>query len=232
MARRGRAKGSLMLPLLDEEQLRCPISTELVRVLYEVGAFQFRLAPPAVARMRATLEAARAFFTLPGDEKRALGICHSPHLRGYSEMHNERDWREQLHLGREDSCSSDGDRTDYGCLVGPNQWPVSLGKPWKEAMLTHLDETAALGQRLLETLARVLGTATLPFDKQAYLVMKLICYYPQHCATAPRVGVASHVDYSLLTLVAQDEAGGLEVQLLARADARNPRHEETASLLR
>ncbi|HEX4460512.1 MAG TPA: 2-oxoglutarate and iron-dependent oxygenase domain-containing protein, partial [Polyangia bacterium] len=94
----------------------------------EVGAFELQLDDAAAARLLTTMTYARAFFALPAAAKHALDIAHSPHHRGYSEMHNERDWREQLHLGPERtrrlSPAPDG---EWSRLVGPNQWPTSLG---------------------------------------------------------------------------------------------------------
>jgi isopenicillin N synthase-like dioxygenase len=224
----------------------------LGRACAEVGAFELRLDDEASARLQATLSAARAFFALPAAAKRALDIAHSRHHRGYSEMHNERDWREQLHLGAErppaKSTPADG-APEWAWLTGPNQWPSQLGgTDFRAALLAHQDEMAALGRQLLAALA-------LPTDDgDAYLVTKLINYLPQPlaqplaqplpqllaqplaqpsaqfvvqpsaqplsrragqsvAAAAPaRSGVAAHVDYSLVTLLAQDDVGGLELQ--------------------
>ncbi|MEO6953111.1 MAG: 2OG-Fe(II) oxygenase family protein [Polyangia bacterium] len=189
-----------MIPLFDEASPH----RDLQRACRELGAFQWRLPPREAARLRETLRIATRFFARPSEEKRALDIGRSPHHRGYSEMHNERDWREQLHLGREAPPLGDA---GYLALVGPNQWPRD--DAFRAAMLVHLEETSALGLRLLDAIG-------LPFA-DPYLVMKLICYRPQPSNNATRPGVAAHVDYSLLTVLAQDELGGLD---LRRADGR------------
>jgi isopenicillin N synthase-like dioxygenase len=215
-----------LIPRFDERALTDgETRAALVRACADVGAFELQLTVAAVARLRATMAWARAFFALPAAHKRALDIAHSPHHRGYSEMHNERDWREQLHLGTEPprpSPSPGGARkgerppaltanAEWARLTGPNQWPATLGAPFAAALLAHQDEMAALGQQLLVALG-------LPgFVGDAYLVTKLINYLPQpeaqpEAQSAARSGVAAHVDYSLVTLLAQDDVGGLELQ--------------------
>lgn len=195
-----------MIPLLDAGAA----PEAIARACREVGAFQWRLAPDEAARMRRALAAAARFFALPLDEKRALDIARSPHHRGFSEMRNERDWREQLHLGRESppvEPGADGGRA-YLRLLGPNQWPA--GNPeLRRVLLAHLDETAALGRRLLATL----GLDGALAGGEPYLIMKLIGYHPQPSREAARPGVAAHVNYSLVTLLAEDERGGLELRL-------------------
>jgi isopenicillin N synthase-like dioxygenase len=197
-----------MIPLLDGDTP----AAEIVAAGREVGAFQLRLDGAQAARVQAALGAAARFFARPRADKLALDIARSPHHRGFSEMHNARDWREQLHLGRESPPELEG--PPYRHLVGPNQWPDG-DTTLRPALLAHLDDMAALGRRLLDALS--LPRALL--DGQAYLVMKLICYHPQpqpqpmpHAETL-RPGVAAHVDYSLLTLLTEDESGGLELQL-------------------
>jgi isopenicillin N synthase-like dioxygenase len=203
-----------MIPLLDE---RSPPEA-MLRACREVGAFQWRLAPDGAARVAEALAAASRFFALSPSEKRALDIARSPHHRGFSEMHNERDWREQVHLGRE---SPPQTGADYLRLVGPNQWPPGDGE-LRRALLAHLDEMTALGRGWLGAL----GVPAALLDGDPYLIMKLICYHPQPPGEPARPGVAAHVDYSLITLLAQDDAGGLEVQLLDGTwCAVEPRHD-------
>jgi isopenicillin N synthase-like dioxygenase len=195
-----------VIPLLDEGSPTAAIA----RACREAGAFQWRLAPAGAARLDTALAAATRFFARPAEDKRALDIRRSPHHRGYSEMHNARDWREQLHLGSErpPARTDAGGAADRRWLVGPNQWPA--GDPaLRHALLAHLDEMARLGRALLAALD--LPSALLESDP--YLVMKAIHYHPQPSPEVQRPGVAAHVDYSLITLLAQDDAGGLEVML-------------------
>jgi isopenicillin N synthase-like dioxygenase len=143
------------------------------------------------------LEAAREFFALPAEEKDAIHIRNSPHFRGYSEMNNERDWREQIHFSTDGAPGGEGFRR----LQGPNLWPRALGERWRSTVLGYLEEMKLEGQRIL-------ADAGLPVDEPPYLLMKMICYYPGE----NRPGVAAHCDWSWLTIVRQDDVGGLEAQ--------------------
>lgn len=155
------------------------------------------------------VKAAHDFFRLPASVKAATSIERSPHFRGWSEMHNERDWREQIHFGRERGC---GDGPPFMRLEGPNQWPPDAS--WRAVITAYLDRVAAVGERLLGCAAADLG---LPADSFAgvgqdgYVLLKLIGYHPQPSVEAQRPGVAAHVDFSWLTLTLQD-APGLEIQ--------------------
>jgi isopenicillin N synthase-like dioxygenase len=156
------------------------------------------------------LDATRWFFSLPPEEKAALAIERSPHFRGWSEMRNERDWREQLHLGRERGPA--GDEPAFRRLEGPNLWPADAA--WRGVASAHTGAAAVLGERILQQLARVLGADPAGFagvGSDGYLVAKLIGYHPQPSAGTARSGVAAHVDFSWLTINLQDSEG-LEVR--------------------
>ncbi len=74
----------------------------------------------------------------------------------------------------------------------------------------------ALGRRLLDALALALGVPEGAFadapGEAPYLLTKLIAYHPQPRGLPAREGVAAHCDFSWLTLLLQDEAGGLETR--------------------
>jgi hypothetical protein len=125
-------------------------------------------------------------------------------------MHNNRDWREQLHLGRERPAS--GPSPAFLRLEGPNLWPPDLD--FRRTISSYMDATAALGETVLKRLSEALHLDDTPFagmDGDGYLVMKLIAYHPQTSSTVSRAGVAPHVDFSWLTLTLQDSPG-LEVR--------------------
>jgi isopenicillin N synthase-like dioxygenase len=67
-------------------------------------------------------------------------------------------------------------------------------------VLSFLEEMRETGDRLLRDCG-------LPVSERPYLLMKMICYHPGN-----RLGVAPHCDWSWLTVVHQDDAGGLEQQ--------------------
>ncbi|MEO6709905.1 MAG: 2-oxoglutarate and iron-dependent oxygenase domain-containing protein, partial [Planctomycetota bacterium] len=129
----------------------------------------------ASARCHQALADAAAFFALPEASKDALDIRLSPHFRGYSTMHNERDWREQIHFGRETPAA--GDDPPFLKLEGPNLWPPDPA--WRARMLDYLAAVETIGKRLLALVAESLSLPPASFMGSAspYLLMKLICYH-------------------------------------------------------
>ena len=179
------------------------------RALRESGGF---LLHPSIDRdlCAEAVKAAHAFFALPAAVKTATAIQRSRHFRGWSEMHNERDWREQIHLGRE--CLAAGEDPPFRRLEGPNLWPPD--ENWRATITAYLDAVAQLGERLLAHAAADLGVPASSFDgvgREGYVLLKLIGYHPQPTAETQRAGVAAHVDFSWITLTLQDSPG-LQVQ--------------------
>ena len=178
---------------------------EVRRALLEGGGFLLRGALDEALR-RSVLAAARGFFALPAPVKAALGIERSPHFRGYSEMHNERDFREQIHFGRE--LPAAGEEPVYRRLEGPNLWPPDPG--FRSVMLEYMSAAARAGEGVLGCIAEGLGFAREMFAgiaEDGYLLMKLIGYHPQRGGHEARPGVAAHVDFSWVTLTLEDGEG-------------------------
>jgi isopenicillin N synthase-like dioxygenase len=150
----------------------------------------------------AALAAARAMFALPEAAKQVAAIEHSPHFHGWSQMRNERDWREQFHFGRE-VATREGE--PFHRLEGPNLWPAGGDRARIES---YLEAVSALGERVLQAVAGALAVTA--FSRDGYAILKLIGYHPQASTGIARPGVAAHVDFSWITLTLQDSPG-LEV---------------------
>ncbi|MEM7285476.1 MAG: 2-oxoglutarate and iron-dependent oxygenase domain-containing protein [Actinomycetota bacterium] len=164
---------------------------------------------------------ARAFFALPADEREALAIEHSAAFRGYTVLGDERtngesDWRHQLDLGPEQDAPDPGaGGPAWLRLRGPNQWPPSLPS-MPGAVLGWMAAMDAVGLGALRALALGMGQ---PIDRwdggfvpESDVHLKII-HYPPRRETAADQGVGLHRDTGLLTFIAQDDTGGLQVQL-------------------
>ena len=174
------------------------------------GCFCVRHPLFPAARCSKVLEDARAFFNQPDELKKELSIEHSTHFRGYSEMLNERDWREQIHFGREEPAA--GTSPPYENLRGPNLWPPDAA--WRARTIALMSDLEVAGRDILAVLAVRLGLPELQFlseNEDPYLILKMILYQVPPSET-PRSGVASHVDFSWITLLLQDDTGGPEVR--------------------
>jgi isopenicillin N synthase-like dioxygenase len=170
--------------------------------------------------LSALMGCARRFFALPASEKLALDMVNSPHFRGYTRVGWERtrgleDWREQIDIGAEKpAVAQSGDAPPWTRLQGPNQWPTALPQLRSVVLQWQAQATQVL-MRLVCALAASLGQneqALEPlYRDDPHLLVKLI-RYPGRDLTASDQGVGAHKDSGLLSLLLQDEQGGLQVQ--------------------
>ncbi|MBP7566379.1 MAG: isopenicillin N synthase family oxygenase [Burkholderiaceae bacterium] len=99
-------------------------------------------------------------------------------------------------------------------LHGPNRWPAD--KPWLEpAAMAYFNATIELGTRLLRIMALAMGEKEeffLHYLKKPMIQSRLFHYPPQEEFSPLELGAAAHTDYGMLTLLAQDPIGGLELR--------------------
>lgn len=100
-------------------------------------------------------------------------------------------------------------------LMGPNQWPSDMPE-FRATLYAYYEAILACGNRLLTAIAASLD---LPLDFFASRFAKplargALVYYPPQPPDlgAEQFGVAPHTDYGGLTLVSQDDTGGLQVK--------------------
>ncbi|QPM88985.1 isopenicillin N synthase family dioxygenase [Pseudooceanicola algae] len=98
-------------------------------------------------------------------------------------------------------------------LQGPNQFPERLPEV-RETALAYMAEMTVLGERIAGGLAEALG---LPRDwfaqhfQDPTLFLRLL-HYPEQANEEELFGSAPHTDYGFVTLLKQDNVGGLEVR--------------------
>jgi isopenicillin N synthase-like dioxygenase len=171
--------------------------------------------PPALRR---DLEAAaRRFFALPDHAKAQIAMARGGRAwRGWFPLggeltSGEPDGKEGLYLGAE--LEPADPRVTRGVpLHGPNLWPAEVPE-LKAATLAYLDAVTRVGHALMRGLSLALGLEPEWFHHHAtaepLILFRLFLYPPR---AEQRWGVGEHTDYGLLTLLAQDDAGGLEVK--------------------
>lgn len=103
-------------------------------------------------------------------------------------------------------------------LAGPNQWPASL-PGFAQAVQAYERAMAGLARRLVQAVAVALGSAPETLDAhflRPTTFLRLLYYPPQPPTTPEDVfGSNPHTDYGFLTLLAQDDVGGLQVRNVA-----------------
>ena len=159
--------------------------------------------------------ATRAFFDLPDADKMALHISRSGlALRGFTEMFGEntdplntRDMKECIDIGPE----HDGPVTPF---FGPNPWPTALPDFGTRIMAYH-DRMLGLSRLVLRGIALSLDLTPDHFEPmltRPISILRLLHYPPQSGRIDGSVmGIGAHTDYGNLTILAQDDVGGLQV---------------------
>jgi isopenicillin N synthase-like dioxygenase len=99
-------------------------------------------------------------------------------------------------------------------LHGPNLFPAQV-PALKPVVLAYLDALTALAQSVLRGVALSLDLEP-DYFAAAYTanptVLFRVFHYPPQAPTDDSWGVGEHTDYGLLTLLAQDDNGGLQVR--------------------
>ncbi|MFJ9520726.1 isopenicillin N synthase family dioxygenase [Kitasatospora sp. NPDC101801] len=185
----------------------------------EVGFFQLTGHGVTTGETTALTDAMHAFFALPEADRLAVSNLNSPHYRGYTRTGTERtagdrDWRDQLDVGAELPAHVPGPgEQPYWWLEGPNQWPAAV--PGLRAATLHwIDRLGAVAARLLHELLAAIGARPdfydYAFAGHPHLRLKLVRYPGTPPEGTPQ-GVGAHKDYGFITLLLQDDVGGLEV---------------------
>lgn len=177
-----------------------------------------------------TFAAARAFFELPLESKNAIDMRRSASRAGYEPIAAQvldsqdagapaapPDLKESFYCGLElpdDHPWSQRQLRGYG----HNQWPAELPE-LRKVMVAYYAEMAHLGDHLLQLIARSLELDDpwfKPYFDPPSATLRLIKYPPQPSSAAVnQIGAGAHTDWGGITLLAQDDSGGLEVRNLA-----------------
>uniref|UniRef100_A0A803QDA1 Fe2OG dioxygenase domain-containing protein n=1 Tax=Cannabis sativa TaxID=3483 RepID=A0A803QDA1_CANSA len=162
--------------------------------------------------------AAREFFARPQEEKmrvkrdevRVLGYYDTEHTK------NVRDWKEVFDFVVEDPTFVPAtiDPDDQKVTTWHNQWPDQNPHVLREACEEYGREVEKLSIKLMELIAISLGLEANRFndffkDQTSFIRLN---HYPPCPNPHLALGVGRHKDAGALTILAQDDVGGLEVK--------------------
>lgn len=170
-------------------------------------------------------EQAKLFHQLPNEEK--MQIKQNEFFRGYMPFATSIMKKSTLGEAIKPNQSAafilgfeaSEDEPDYQKrinLAGPNQWPSEILLPhFKNVLLQYRESLMKLLVNLIRVFALALEQHYFSFDK--YFIKPTtflrLQHYPQQPSVIPehQYGIAPHTDYGALTLLAQDDVGGLQV---------------------
>lgn len=174
------------------------------------------------ALLDGVFSASRRFHALPEDAKSAVAI--NRFHRGYIAAKTQVFKSSSVAQVRRPNLSESlmlmhevpPDDPRFGTpLNGPNQWPTDV-PGFREAAQAYIAAMDALCLRLLRPIAVALDLppdALTPFFRHPTTFLRLL-HYPPQPPDAPddMFGAAPHTDYGFITVLAQDNSGGLEVR--------------------
>jgi isopenicillin N synthase-like dioxygenase len=209
----------MSLPVIDLEAPSTSIAAQMRAACTEHGFFYVANHGVDAALVARLTVLAHDFFSRPLEDKMTTPMEKGGTAwRGYFPVGGELtsgapDLKEGLYFGEE--LGDDDARVRRGLpLHGKNLFPTFAGAPpMRDAVLDTMRALTTLGHRVCRGLAESLG---LPADyleqryTQSPTVLFRIFHYPPSQRDA--WGVGEHTDYGLLTLLAQDDVGGLEVK--------------------
>jgi isopenicillin N synthase-like dioxygenase len=203
-------------PAVSEDAI-ATVAVEIDTACREFGFFRVAGHGIDPGRLRGLDRLARAFFAQPDDVKARIGMARGGSAwRGWfpldAELTSGRpDHKEGIYFGAELAPDHPAVRAGRP-LHGPNQFPAEP-EGLRSAVLGWMDAMAGVGDLLLRAMAVGLGldqdwfATTVATDPT--MLFRIFRYPPGH---DEGWGVAEHTDYGLLTILAQDGRGGLEVQ--------------------
>ncbi len=219
---------SATLPLVDVAALGGDDAAAERRIAAEIGAACRDIGFFCVVghgvpaqQVEATFAMARSFFDRPEAEKLEIAITRSRHNRGYVPLAAEAldptrpgDAKECFNAGRE-LASDDPALLAGRPFHGPNQWPA-IPAEFRATMLAYYARMQRLCERLHRAFAIDLG---LPPDffsgyiDRPLATLRVLRYPPHPGAFDGRLwGAAPHTDYGNVTILAQGDESGLQVQ--------------------
>lgn len=164
----------------------------------------------------------RDFFARSTEEKSRINMSLGGRAwRGYFRVGDELtsgkpDIKEGIYFGQELAA-------DHPAVVartplhGQNLWPEVAG--FRETVLEYMDALTGVGHHLMAGLSQSLGLDPAYFDRHYThdpLVLFRIFNYPYAPDRADSWGVGEHTDYGVLTILRQDDTGGLQVKSRGR----------------
>lgn len=163
--------------------------------------------------------ASRAFFALPLEEKMTIAMARGGRAwRGFFPVGGELtsgkpDLKEGIYFGSELDAADARVRAGVP-MHGRNLWPKAVPE-MKSAVQDFMARTTLAAHAVMRGVALSLGLHADYFsDKYTAdpTVLFRVFHYPPARAIDGEWGVGEHTDYGLLTLLAQDDCGGLQVK--------------------
>jgi len=218
---------SALLPLIDVSRLRGPDGPQRAAEIESIagaarrhGFFYAGNHGVSVELQQQVFAQSRAFFALPLERKLAVDKALSRCNRGYEKLGGQSleagappDLKEGFYSGQD--LPPDHPKVLAGRFnQGPNQWPHGLSefRATMTAYYTAMMELSAVVMSAVAAAMRLPPSEYGGFMADAMGTLRLLHYPPQPANPAPgEKGCGAHTDFGGITLLLQDDNGGLQV---------------------
>lgn len=216
-----------LTPLLNPCSLTRPTADSLLAALRSSGFLYLTDSPIPASLLSRVFSLSAAFFGRPRSQKEALAWTTPRSNRGYT-----RPGREKTSSGAT-KAEVDADRTSQGDDMkesfeigregdedGENRWPdqsEAAGVDFKRTMMDFFTRCKTLHAVVMRAIALGMGLDETFFDRfvrKGNNTLRLLHYPPvsNRDFQAGRIRAGAHSDIGSITLLFQDEAGGLQVE--------------------
>ncbi len=195
------------------------VAAELLDAVTHVGFFYVKGHCIDESLMTMAFDESRRFFALPAadrDAVRVSGYHRGLLVQGVARMEGQphADLKESYIWGV-DFPPDNHEFASGNELLAPNRWPAAMPE-MRDVLVRYLDQAHRCGTQLLRAIATSLDLELDYFVgkfRQPVTRASLIHYPPQPPTGADGMfGVSPHTDYGTMTLLAQDDVGGLRVR--------------------
>ncbi|BFM48418.1 2-oxoglutarate and iron-dependent oxygenase domain-containing protein [Marinomonas sp. THO17] len=184
----------------------------------EIGFFYLVNTGLPNSLMQALMREAKRFFNQPQQVKNAIDIKNSANHRGYGNIGEEQldevthaDWKETFDMAL-DYPADHPLVAKYPTMYGPNQNPRD--PQTLEVLQDYYVAAFEVAQKLLTAMAQALSLEDDFFTRcftDHVTVLRMI-HYPPRPEAGHDNGAGAHTDYGCVTLLLQDQTGGLQVK--------------------
>ncbi|WP_216665412.1 isopenicillin N synthase family oxygenase [Pseudoruegeria sp. HB172150] len=215
------------LPVIDISGLSSPSPTarravgeDLRAACLEHGFFYCTGHGVPSGLIEAVMEQTKALFDLPMTAKLAVDKVNSPCNRGYEHLGGQTlqpgampDRKEGYYIG--DELTALDPRVQAGKFNhGPNQWPMGL-PGFRPTMMAYYAALTVVSATLMRGMALSLDIDEdyfAGFTTQPMGTVRLLHYPPARPEVPDEMGAGAHTDFGGLTILLQDDNGGLQVK--------------------
>lgn len=217
---------SSSLPIIDVSALVCSSSTPEAKMVTskkigeacrDVGFFYIVNHGIEESLQRNLMNHAHEFFRLDLEDKMKISMKKNPlHWKGFFPLGDELtsglpDMKEGIYFGEELSESHPKVQAKL-CMHGPNKFSSDR---MKQLVLEYMRQLTDLGHSLMEGIALSLNLEATyfreSFTSEPFTPFRIFHYPVTHGSDKRLWGVGKHTDYGVLTILSQDNVGGLEV---------------------